>query len=116
MGGRYYRELATMTTAERDKLHELWSSVEAAPPQGTSLKHDIWELAFWACFNGCGYDISILEKDDHDEIYLAILDVWTNWPEENEEAEKAAVETLRSIAVAGGWEEVLLMRLFDPDC
>lgn len=72
-----------------------------------NLRVDILHLAFSACQERCGYDITALEKWEQDRIFTAILDAWTDWPIYNESAWNAAVETLQSLAVAGGWEEYL---------
>ena len=85
-----------------------FDGVEAAPPFGTDFRSDVIEVAMRSCFDRFGYDISFLDKPDQDRVFGAVLDSWTDWPEFNEAAENAAPETLRSLAVAGGWEEALL--------
>jgi len=87
---------------------EEWSKIEPAPEYGTDLRTDIVELAIDSCMSQCGYDISALEDDEYNQILVAILDAWTDWPADNSEADKAGPRMLRSLAVAGGWEEFLL--------
>ena len=53
----------------------------------------------------CDCDISDLEKEEANQLFVAVLDAWTVWPKENAEAWNAAPQMLRSLAVAGGWDQ-----------
>lgn len=90
------------------RIKAKWALVSPAPEYGESLSNDIFYMAFRACMECCGYDISALTKAEQDQIQVAVLDAWTDWPADSDAAWNAAVNTLQSIAVAGGWEEVLL--------
>ena len=78
------------------------------PERGVSFYHDVVEATFLACQELCGYDISALTKQEQDSLFAVTIDVWTNWPEDNEGVRIAVEHALWSMAVADGWEEVLL--------
>jgi hypothetical protein len=59
-------------------------------------------LCFDACLEYYGYDISFLESEEQNAIFLAALDA-----EIDGDPVQAALEALSSLAVAGGWEECL---------
>ena len=85
------------------------------PKPGGDFRTDVQVLAMSACFVRYGYAIEVLDDWELNAIHLAVIDAWTNWPEENGEAVEAACETVLSLAVAGGWEECLLWNTFDDD-
>lgn len=70
----------------------------------SSTESLVLEAAFSGCFDLAGYDISALDKEEQDQIFVAALDAL---PQGMDAAREASVEVLRSIAVAGGWEEWL---------
>ena len=78
-----------------------------APEPGVDFTMDVIDLAMRECLEGGGIDISVLTKEEQDQIFLAVIDAWTDWPAFNNEACNAATRTLKSLAVAGGWEEYL---------
>tara|TARA_R110000868_G_scaffold339733_1_gene600443 strand:+ start:660 stop:941 length:282 start_codon:yes stop_codon:yes gene_type:complete len=89
-------------------VSEIQKSSNPAKEYGESLSQDIFYLAFEACMDRFGYDISALTKEEQDRIQVAVLDAWTDWPADSDAAWNAAIHTLRSMAVAGGWEEFIL--------
>ena len=85
-------------------------SIKPAPELGVSINNDVIEIAVRACLDDYGFDIGALPKAERDQIFLAVLDAWTDWPIDNNEASNAASGKLKSIAIAGRWDHLLLPR------
>lgn len=101
-----------MTAAFPAWVYEAWDMSTAGPEPGTDLKTDIINIVAVTCLAEYGWDIGALEKEEQDSLFLAAIDAWKNWPSDDTEAVCAAIsEKLKSLAVAGGWDDSLVRRM-----
>lgn len=91
-----------------DEMKRKFLQATPAPDSGLSLYDDVVNATIAVCLDLCDFDIGVLDKADQDSLFSVAIDHWREWPNSySQEFEQAVADRLRSVAVAGGFDEYL---------
>ena len=99
-----------MNPVEYAKFVELWNNTTPAPDDGSVPDWDM-QAAFDGCLNLCGFDISVLSREEQDEL----ADAANNPDGPGPHAEALAARHLRKMAHRDGWISDTENYLNDPE-